>query len=87
VRYGRSVEPYDISFLFFVHVGSLDLLIDKQQLIRNNVLAANSLCANDTMDVSLRRQFKDRISRFREKREAFGSASIALLVRRISAYL
>ncbi len=51
-------EAYDILFLFFTHVGSIDLLIDKQELIRNKVLKANGLCSSGTMDVSVRRQFK-----------------------------
>lgn len=33
----------DIFFIFFTHVGSIDLLIDKQELIRNKVLKANGL--------------------------------------------
>jgi len=28
-------EAYDILFLFFAHVGSIDLLIDKKELIRS----------------------------------------------------
>ncbi len=31
-------EPYDILFRFFAHGGSIDLLIDKQELIKNKVL-------------------------------------------------
>ncbi len=58
-------EAYDILFLFFAHVGSIDLLIDKQELIRNKVLKANSLCGSDTMDVSVRRQFEGKIFGFR----------------------
>jgi len=58
-------EAYDILFLFFAHVGSIDLLIDKQELIRNKVLKANSLYGSDTMDVSVRRQFKGKIFGFR----------------------
>ena len=62
---GVVSEPYDILFLFFAHVGSIDLLIDKQELIRNKVLKANGLCSIDTMDVSVRRQFKGKIFGFR----------------------
>jgi len=58
-------EAYDILFLFFAHVGSIDLLIDKQELIRNKVLKVNGLCGCDTMDVSVRRQFKGKIFGFR----------------------
>ena len=58
-------EAYDILFLFFAHVGSIDLLIDKQELMRNRVLKANGLCGSDTMDVSVRRQFEAKIFGFR----------------------
>ncbi len=54
-------EAYDILFLFFAHVGSIDLLIDKQELIRNQVWKANGLCGSDTMDVSVRRRFEGKI--------------------------
>ena len=57
-------EPYDILFLFFAHVGSIDLLIDKQELTKNKVLKANGLCSSDTMDVSVSRQFKGKIFGF-----------------------
>ena len=42
-----------------------DLLIDKQEIIRNKVLKTNGLCRSDTMDVSVRRQFKGKIFGFR----------------------
>ena len=42
-------EAYDILFLFFAHVGSIDLLIDKQKLTKNKVLNANGLCGSDTI--------------------------------------
>ncbi len=58
-------EAYDILFLFFAHVGSIDLLIDKQELTKNKVLKANSLYGSDTMDISVRRQFKGKIFGFR----------------------
>ncbi len=64
-------EAYDILFLFFAHVGFIDLLLDKQELVRNKVLKANSLCGNDTMDVSVRRQFEGKIFSFRKKCEPF----------------
>ena len=60
-------EPYGI--LFLEHLGSIDLLIDKQELIRNKVLKANGLCGSDTMNVSVRRQFEGKIFRFRKKHE------------------
>jgi len=53
------------SFWLFCALRSFDLLIDKQELIRNKVLEANSLCGSDTMDVSVRRQFKGKIFGFR----------------------
>jgi hypothetical protein len=58
-------EAYDILFLFFAHVGSIDLLIDKQELTKNKVLKAKGLCGSDNMDVSVRRQFKGKIFGFR----------------------
>jgi len=58
-------EAYDILFLFFAHVGSIDLLIDKQELTKNKVLKANGLCGSDTMDVSVRSQFEGKIFGFR----------------------
>jgi hypothetical protein len=54
-------------------VGSIDLLIDKQELIRNKVLKAKGLCGSDTMDVSVRRQFEGKIFGFRK----FSEPSIA----------
>ena len=42
-------EAYDILFLFFAHVGSIDLLIDKQELTKNKALKANSLYGSDTI--------------------------------------
>jgi len=50
-------KAYDILFLFFTHVGSIDILIDKQELVGNKILKVNSLCGSDTMDVSVGRQF------------------------------
>ena len=61
---GNVSEPYDIFFLIFTHMCSIDLLIDKQELIRNKVLKAKGLCGSDTMDVSLRRQFEGKIFGF-----------------------
>ncbi len=58
-------EAYDILFLFFAHVGSIDLLIDKQELTKNKVLKANVLFGSGTMDVSVRRQFEGKIFGFR----------------------
>lgn len=49
----------------------MDLLIDKQELVRNKVLEANSLCGSDTMDVSVRRRFEGKIFGFRKISERF----------------
>ena len=46
------------SFWLFCTPGSLDLLIDKQELIKNKVLEANVLCGSDIIDVSVGRQLK-----------------------------
>jgi len=62
-------EPYDILICLFHALGAIDLLIDKQELIRNKVLKANGLCGSDTMDVSVRRQFEGEIFGFRKKYE------------------
>ncbi len=62
-------EAYAILFLFIAHVGFIDLLLDKQELVRNKVLEVNSLCGNDTMDVSVRRQFEGKIFSFRKNSE------------------
>jgi len=53
------------SFCLSHELGTMDLLIDKQELIRNKVLKANGLCSSDTMDVSVRRQFEGKIFGFR----------------------
>ena len=45
-------------FWLFCALGSIDLLIDKQELVGNKVLKVNSLCGSDTMDVSVGRQFE-----------------------------
>ena len=58
-------EAYDILFLFFAHVGSIDLLIDKQELTKNTVLKSNGLCGSYTIYVSVRRQFEGKIFGFR----------------------
>ncbi len=58
-------ESYYILFLFFAHVSSIDLLIDKQELVSNKVLKVNSLCDSDIMDVSVGRQFEGKIFGFR----------------------
>jgi len=50
---------------FLCALGSIDLLIDKQELIRNKVLKANDLCDSDTMDVCVGRQFESKIFGFR----------------------
>jgi len=59
-------EAYDILFLSFTYVGSIDLLIDKQEFVRNKVLKVNSLCGNDLMDVSVGCQFDGEIFGFRK---------------------
>jgi len=53
------------SFLLFCALGSINLLIDNQELIKNKVLKANGLCGSDTMDVSVMRQFEGKIFGFR----------------------
>jgi len=58
-------EAYDILFLFFAHVGSIDLLIDKQKLTKNKVLNANGLYDSDAICVGVRRQFEGKIFGFR----------------------
>ena len=66
-----SILPkyYSHSFWLFCAPGPLDLLIDKQELVRNKVLKVNSLCGSDTMDVSVGRQFEGKIFRFRKVSE------------------
>ncbi len=64
--YEHSVRSIRHPFCLFHAPGSIDLLIDKQELIRNKVLEANSLCSSDTMDVSVRRQFEGKIFGFRK---------------------
>ena len=68
------LEAYDIFFLFFAHLGSIDLLIDKQELSRNRVLEGNSLRDSDTMDVCTWRQFEGETFGFRKKCETNNSA-------------
>ena len=51
----------------------MDLLIDKQELIRNKVLKANDLCGSDTTDVSVRHQFEGKIFGLRKISEPFKS--------------
>ena len=51
-------EVYDIFFLIFTHMYSIDLLIDKQELIINKVLEVNGSCCSETMDVCVSRQFE-----------------------------
>ena len=65
VCYERSVLTVQHPLCLSHAPGSIDLLIDKQEIIRNKVLKANSLCGSDTMDVSVRRQFKCKIFGFR----------------------
>ncbi len=65
VWYERSIKVSPPFFLLFCALGAIDLLIDKQELIRNEVMKANSLYGSDTMDVSVRRQFEGKIFGFR----------------------
>ena len=44
-----------------VEPSSISAIIDKQELIRNKVLEAKSLCGSDTIDVSVRSQFEGKI--------------------------
>ncbi len=57
------------SFWLFCALGSLDLLIDKQELMRNKVLKANGLCSSDTINVSVRRQFEGKILGLHEPKQ------------------
>lgn len=66
-------EPHDIFFLIFKHMCSIDLLIDKQELIKKKVLKVNGLCRNDTMGVSTRRQFESKFFGFRTNSERFSN--------------
>jgi len=54
-------EYHPHSFWLFCALGAIDLLIDKQELIRNKVMKAKGLCGSDTLVVSVRRQFKGKI--------------------------
>ncbi len=65
VWYDRSVRTVRHPLCLLSTLGAIDLLIDKQELIRNKVLKAKGLCSSDTMDVSVRRQFKGKIFGFR----------------------
>ncbi len=65
VWYERSVRTVPHPLCLFHALGAIDLLIDKQELIRNKVMKAKGLCGSDTMDVSVRRQFKGKIFGFR----------------------
>jgi hypothetical protein len=67
----RSVRSVPHPLLLLSALGSIDLLIDKQELIRNKVLKANGLCGSNSMDVSVRRQFKGKIFGFRIKSGTF----------------
>jgi hypothetical protein len=65
VGYEHSVRTVPHTLLILYALGSVDLRLDKQELIRNKVLKAKGLCGSDTMDVSVRRQFKGKIFGFR----------------------
>lgn len=65
----RSIKVSPPFFLAYCALGSLDLLIDKQDLVRNKVLKTNGLCGSDIMDVSVGRQFEGKIFGFRKKYE------------------
>lgn len=66
---GVVSEPYGILFLFFTYVRYVDLLIDKQELIRNKVFEVNGLLGSDTLGVSAKRQFEGKFFRIRKKSE------------------
>jgi len=53
---GVVSEPYDIILIFIHALGSIDLLIDKHELVRNKVSKARGLSGSHTMDVGVRRQ-------------------------------
>jgi len=65
VWYEHCVRSVRHPLSLFHALGAIDLLIDKQELIKNKVLKANGLCGSDTMDVSVRRQFEGKIFGFR----------------------
>jgi hypothetical protein len=50
---------------------SISAIIDKQELIRNKVLEAKSLCGSDTIDVSVRSRFEGKIFGFCAKSKRF----------------
>ena len=65
IWYERCVRSVRLPLCLLHALAAIDLLIDKQELIRNNVLIANGLCGSNTMDVSVRRQFEGKIFGFR----------------------
>jgi hypothetical protein len=67
--YEHSVRTVWHPFCLFQASGSIDLLIDKQELIGNKVLKASDLGGSDTVDVSVGRQFRGKIFGPRKARQ------------------
>ncbi len=65
VGYEHSVRTVPLTLWLLYELGSVEFLLDKQELIRNKVLKANGLCRSHTVDVSVRRQFEAKIFGFR----------------------
>ena len=57
------------SFWLLYALGSLDLFIDKQELMSNVVLKANGLCWSDTMNVSVWLRFEGKIFGLHKSRQ------------------
>jgi len=75
VGYEHSARTVPHTLWLLYALGSVDLLIDKQELVRNKVLEANSLCGSDAMDVSVRRQFEGKIFGFRKIPESLSETT------------
>ena len=75
----RSVRTVWHPLCLFHALGSVDLLIDKQQLIRNKVFKANGLCGSNTINVSVKHQFKGKIFGFGPKNESFFPVKLRFL--------
>ena len=76
-----AIQSFDVGFakqkLLILYAREFkELLIDKQELIRNTVLKTNGLCGSDTMDVSVRRQFEGKIFGFRKISEPINGKTI-----------
>ena len=79
VGYEHSVRIVLLTLWLLYALGSVDFLLDKQELIRNKVLKAKGLCGSDTMNVSVRRQFKGKIFRFRKNSELMVDAIVVFV--------